>query len=156
MTIAPDDEVTFEYTGRLEDGTVFDTSKESVAADAGLVEEQPERDYEPLTVEIGEERIIEGLEEALLGLDEGDAETVSVPPEKGYGEWSEEQVHEYDLEEFTEMVGGERPEEGAYIEVQQGGIAQIVHVDDEVVRVDFNHSLAGETLEFDVEVLSVN
>ena len=43
-----------------------------------------------------------------------------------------------------------------YLETQDGTRGEVVHVDDEVVRVDFNDPLAGETLEFDVEVLAVN
>ena len=127
-----------------------------MAEETGLAEEQPDREYGPLTVEIGSGRVIEGLEDALIGQNEGATPTVAVPPEKGYGEWSEEQVQEYDREEFTQMVGGQPPEEGAYLETQEGGLAEVIHVDDEVVRVDFNHSLAGETLEFDIEIVNVN
>lgn len=54
------------------------------------------------------------------------------------------------------MVGGEAPEEGAYLETENGGLAEVVHVDDAVVKVDFNHSLAGETLEFYIEIVDVN
>lgn len=155
MTISAGDSVTVEFTGRLEDGTVFDTSRASVAEETGLAEAQPDREYGPLTVEVGTGRVIEGLEESLVGLEEGDAPTVTVPPEKGYGEWREEQVQAYDAEEFKGMVGGETPGEGDYLETQDGGIAEIVHVDEEVVRVDFNHVLAGKTLEFDIEVVDV-
>lgn len=156
MAIATGDSVTVEFTGRLDDGTVFDTSRESVANEAELADAQSDREYTPLTVEIGAERVIEGLEEALVGLEQGDASTVAIPPEKGYGEWTEENVREYDAEEFSQMVGDQTPEEGAYLETQEGGRAEIVHVDSEIVRVDFNHELAGETLEFDIEIVEVN
>jgi len=63
MTIATGDSVTLEYTGRLDDETVFDTSRKSVAEETGLAEAQPDREYAPLTVEIGDEQIIEGMEE---------------------------------------------------------------------------------------------
>jgi FKBP-type peptidyl-prolyl cis-trans isomerase 2 len=134
---------------------VFDTSRESVAEETGLAEEQPDREYGPLTVEIGSGRVIEGIEGALVGQEEGATPTVAVPPEKGYGEWTEDRVEEYDREEFIQMVGGQIPEEGAYLETEDGGLAEVVHVDDEVVQVDFNHSLAGETLEFDIEIVDV-
>jgi FKBP-type peptidyl-prolyl cis-trans isomerase 2 len=156
MTIATGDAVTVEYTGRLDDGTVFDTTRESVAKEAGLTDQQPDRDYEPLTVEIGASQIIQGFEDALVGQEEGGTPTVVIPPAKGYGEWSDEHVQEYSRAEFTEMVGGEAPEEGAYLETENGGLAEVVHVDDETVRVDFNHSLAGETLEFDIEIVDVS
>jgi FKBP-type peptidyl-prolyl cis-trans isomerase 2 len=81
---------------------------------------------------------------------------VAIPPEKGYGEWSEEQVQEYDVEELSQTLGGQTPEVGEYVATQDGTRAEIIHVDDEIARVDFNSPLAGETLEFDIEILAVN
>lgn len=156
MTIATGDSVTLEYTGRLDDGTIFDTSLEEVANETGLAESQPDREYAPLTVEVGAGEIIPGLEEALTGFEQDETYTVTIPPEEAYGEWTEEQVEEYDADEFRQMLEGQTPEEGAYIQTPQGGLAEIVHVDDETVRVDFNHSLAGETLEFEVEIVDVS
>ncbi len=156
MTIDTGDSVTLEYTGRLTDGTLFDTSREDVANEAGLADTQPEREYGPLTVEVGAERVIEGLEEALIGMEKGDEDTVTISPENGYGEWTDEHVREYGADEFQEMVGGETPEVGSYLETQDGNIAEITHADSETVRVDFNHQLAGETLEFDIEIVDVN
>lgn len=156
MTIVTGDSVTLEYTGRLDDGSVFDTSLESVAEETELAESQPDREYSPLTVEVGEGEIIPGLEEALIGLESDATQTVDISPEEAYGEWSEEQVQEYDTEEFRQMIDGQTPEEGAYVQTQQGGVAEIVHVDEDVVRVDFNHSLAGETLEFEIEIVEIN
>ena len=155
MTITTGDDVTFEYTGRLDDGTVFDSSRESVAEDAGLVEAQPDREYAPLTVEVGSGQVIEGMEEGLLGMDAGETETIEIPPEKAYGEWTEEHVQEFDTDELSEMLG-QTPEEGAFLEAQNGQHGEIIHVDDETVRVDFNPDLAGETLEFEIEVVDVN
>lgn len=156
MTIATGDSVTIEYTGRQEDGEIFDTSKVSVGAEAGLDKAQPDRKYEPLTFEVGAERVIRGLEEALIGLEEGATPTVTIPPEKGYGEWDEARVREHDADEFVEMLGGQMPEEGSHIETENGEVAEITYVSSDVVRLDFNHSLAGETLEFDIEIVAVN
>ena len=69
VTIATGDSVTLEYTGRLDGETVFDTSREAVAEEAGLAEAQPDREYAPLTVDVGAEQVIEGMEEGLVGLD---------------------------------------------------------------------------------------
>jgi FKBP-type peptidyl-prolyl cis-trans isomerase 2 len=156
MTIATGDSVTFEYTGRLDDETVFDTSRREVAEDAGLAEAQPDRDYTPLTVDIGAEQVIEGMEEGLVGLEQGESTTIEIPPEKAYGEWSEEQVQSYDTDELREVLGGETPEEGAYLEAQNGQVGEVIHADDEEIRVDLNHELAGETLTFDLEIVDVN
>jgi len=156
VTIDTGDSVTLEYTGRLDDDTVFDTSRQSVAEEAGLAEAQPDREYAPLTVEIGEEQVIEGMEEGLIGLEAGETDTLTIPPEKAYGEPSDEQIQEFETAELREMLGGQTPEEGAYLEAQNGRQGEVVHVDEEVVRVDFNPALAGETLTFDVEIVDVN
>jgi len=155
MTIATGDTVTIAYTGRLDDGTVFDSSKEAVAEEAGLAEAQPDREYEPLTVEVGAGQVIDGMEDGLIGLDEGESATLEIPPEDAYGEWTEDHVQEFDTDELTEMLG-QTPEEGAYLQAQNGQHGEITHVDDDVVNVDFNPELAGETLEFDVEIIEIN
>ncbi|MFB6304852.1 MAG: peptidylprolyl isomerase [Haloferacaceae archaeon] len=156
MTITAGDSVTIEYTGRTDDGDVFDTSKESVAVETGLDEDGPDREYEPLTFEVGSGTVIEGLDEALVGHEEGDAPTVTIPPEKAYGEWTDERVQEFDAERLRDELGGEHLTVGAYLQSERGQPGEIVHVDDDVVRVDFNPRLAGETLEFDVEILTVD
>jgi len=155
MAIATGDTVTLEYTGRLDDGTVFDTSLESVATEEGLAEDQPEREYQPLTVDIGEGRIIEGLEDALIGMEAGDEETVTIEPEQAYGERTDDRVVEYDADEFREMLGGREPEEGLELQTEQGMPGVVTDVSEDTVDVDFNHELSGETLEFEVEVVSV-
>lgn len=154
MTIATGDSVVVEYTGRMADGSVFDTSRESVAAEAGLKEQQPSREYEPLSVELGAGRIIDGFEAALVGMDEGESTTVEIPPENAYGERSADRVLEYDPETFTEMLG-EQPTEGMHVKTEDRGRGLVDHVGSDAVRVDFNHSLAGEPLEFDIEVIEV-
>lgn len=156
MSIESGDEVVIEYVGRADDGTVFDTSRGDVATESGLAEAQPEREFTPLTVEVGSGEIIAGLDEALPGMAEGETKTVEVPPEKGYGEWSEEHVREYDTAELSETLGGRTPEVGEYVETQNGTPAKITHVGDEISKVDFNTPLAGETLEFEIEVVSVS
>ena len=156
MTIATGDSVTFEYTGRLDDGTVFDTSREPIAEDAGLTEAELDREYTPLTIDVGTHQVIEGMESGLLGLEAGEAATIEIPPEEAYGKWDETDVQEFDTAELEEMIGGQTPEEGGYLEAQNGRQGEIVHVDDETTRVDFNHELAGKTLIFEVEILDVN
>lgn len=156
MAIETGDSVTFEYTGRLDDGRVFDTSRERVARESGLADARRDGDYEPLTVEVGAGEVVEGLDEALVGMEERDEATVEVPPEKGYGTPSEENVGTYDAEAFADLIGGDPPAEGMYIESPDRGVGEVVHVDDEVVGVDFNHQLAGETLEFEIEIVDVS
>jgi FKBP-type peptidyl-prolyl cis-trans isomerase 2 len=154
MAISTGDSVTIAYTGRLDDGAVFDTTDESVAEEAGLLDEQPDREFEPLTVEVGAGNLIEGMEQGLLGMEAGDSETITVPPEEAYGEADGDSVREFDPEGFEGMVGQE-PAEGLQVRAQGGAVGTVVEVTDEAVRVDFEHPLAGETLTFEIDVLSV-
>lgn len=156
MTIATGDSVTLEYTARLADGPAFDTTRERVAEETGLAERQPDREYEPFTVEVGAGEIIEGVNDALVGMEENDEATVEVPPEKGYGERTDDRIQEHAAAEFEQMLDGETLEEGMQIQTQQGDVGTIVHAGSETVRLDFNHELAGETLEFELEIVDVS
>lgn len=71
--------------------------------------------------------LIEGIEDALVGLEEEDSPTVAVPPEKGYGEGTETRVQEFETGELRDMVGGQALEEGASLEAQNGQPGEITH-----------------------------
>jgi len=156
MTISTGDSVTIEYTGRLDDGTVFDTSYKDLAGEMGLLEEHPNRDFTPLTVEVGDDAVIPGLEEALIGMEVGEKKRISIPPEKGYGEYSDDRVAEYPRDDFEEMLGEIELAEGVEVQTDEGLPGLVTDVGPETVTVDFNHELAGETLEFDIEIVEVN
>ncbi|GGN85977.1 MULTISPECIES: FKBP-type peptidyl-prolyl cis-trans isomerase [Haloarcula] len=156
MAIEPGDEVSIEYVGRFEDGSVFDTSRLDVAQAEGLLDAQDAdpRDYAPLAFTVGAGDIIEGLDEALVGMEEGEEATITVPTEKAYGEADDAKVREYDPETFEAMVG-KAPEVGLHVEAENGLHGDVTAVRDDAVAVDFNHELAGRTLVFDVEVVDV-
>jgi len=77
------DTVQVDYTGKLPDGTIFDTSDPEVALSAGVYQE--ERPYQPLQVGVGAHNVIKGFEDGLLGMKEGESRTLTIPPEDGYG-----------------------------------------------------------------------
>jgi FKBP-type peptidyl-prolyl cis-trans isomerase 2 len=154
MAITAGDAVTMEYTGRLDDGTVFDTTSLDVAEEAGIANQQPDREFQPLTVEVGEGNLIAGLETGLLGLEVGATETITVPPEDAYGEDGDGHVREFGVEEFESMVGQEAAE-GVEVQTQGGATGTVAEVADGVVSVDFEHPLAGETLTFEIEIVDV-
>lgn len=161
MAISDGDNVTIEYVGRLEDGTLFDTSDRALAEETGLAEEHPDRAYEPLTVNVGEGNVIEGLEEALRGLEEGDSTAVRIPPEKAYGRHRDSRVAEYDRDAFEKMLQdndmADQLEIGFEVEAKDSGLpGEVSEINDDSVVVDFNHELAGETLEFEIEVVDVS
>jgi len=126
------------YTGRLEDGTVFDSSREG----------------EPLVVPFGQKRVIRGLEEALLEMSPREPRKVKVPPEKGYGPYRPELVTEMDRGKFP---GGLKLQVGQHLQLTNpAGMVTRVRVTaltEEQATLDANHPLAGKTLFFDLEVL---
>jgi FKBP-type peptidyl-prolyl cis-trans isomerase 2 len=155
MPIESGDRVTMEYVARTAaDDEVFDTSRRDVAIETGLADEQT-KSYTPLTVTVGEGELIDGLDTGLIGLQEGDTETFTIPPEEAYGEWTDEQTVSYSPGSFKGMLEGTDPEVGMNVQIKGGRTGEIIEATEETVRIDFNHDLAGETLVFEVEILDV-
>ncbi|WP_410766290.1 FKBP-type peptidyl-prolyl cis-trans isomerase [Haloferax sp. DFSO60] len=156
MPIELGDRVAIQYVGRFEDGSVFNTSQYEVAVEHGLAaaQERDESEYRPLSFVVGAGEIIEGLDEAVLGMAVGDESTVTVPPEEGYGAFDADRVREYDPDVFESMVG-EPPEVGVHVHAENGLHGDVTAVTEDVVEVDFNHELAGKTLVFDIEIVAV-
>lgn len=131
------DTVRIHYTGKYEDGTVFDSSEGK----------------DPLEFVAGSEQIIPGLDKAILDMSEGDQETVTVPPEEAYGEREPALAQEVERTQLPEGVS-----KGAALEAEVGGqktMLWVTELNDETAVVDANHPLAGKTLVFDVELVSV-
>ncbi len=139
MAIQNGSVVTVHYTGTLDDGTEFDSS----------------RGREPLTFTVGEETLIPGFEKGVMGHEKGQQFTVDVSPEDGYGDYSEELVFQVPLDQVPEHI---TPETGMVLELsgEEGEMeVTIIDVAEDHLLLDANHSLAGETLHFDIEVLDV-
>jgi len=132
------------------DGKVIDTSIEDVAKENDIY--YPEREYEPLTFVVGNGDLIEGFEEAVLGMEVGEEKEVVIPPEKGYGFRDERLIQEIPKEMFADADF--EPQEGMQI-LASGIPAKIIKVTDDTVTLDFNHELAGKELKFKIKVLDV-
>lgn len=134
------DTVKVHYTGRLEDGTTFDTST----------------GRDPLTLTLGEGQVIAGFEEAVLGMEPGETKSTSVPPEKGYGRRSDERVVEIDRKNVPEEID---VTVGQQLRVQRDDGQQqtvtVAQLTETTVTLDANHPLAGQTLVFDLELVEV-
>jgi peptidylprolyl isomerase len=83
LTAQNGDAVSVHYVGKFPGGKVFDTSMKAEAVKAGLF--SPARDYKPLQVVLGKHQVIQGFEEALVGMKINETKDVTIPPEKGYG-----------------------------------------------------------------------
>ncbi len=134
------DQIAIHYTGELSDGTVFDSSK----------------DREPLSFTLGEGQLIEGFEEAVYGMTEGELRRVTIPPEKAYGPRTDELMIDLPRSQFPESI---TLEEGQQLQIQNGEsgemLVSIAKVTAQTVTLDANARLAGETLTFDLELVSI-
>ena len=132
--------VSVNYTGRLEDGTIFDTSLQE--------------GREPLTATLGQGQLIPGFENGLMGMSAGEKKTVEIDPENAYGQINPELVSEVPLDRVPEgvKVGDQLQGQNQY-----GPVNVVVReVKEDAVVLDMNHPLAGKKLIFDLEVVSVN
>lgn len=134
------DTVHIHYTGTLNDGTMFDSSD----------------GREPLSFEVGSGQIIPGLDKALPGMTEGDKKSVSIAPEDAYGPVNpdaRQPVPRADIPDHIPL------EIGTQLQVQtQDGQAMPVTVADvteDTVVLDANHPLAGQDLNFDIELVKI-
>ncbi len=83
MAVQDGNYVEVDYTGRLTDGSVFDSSKEDIAKEADVYNSK--REYEPLGFTVGEGEVIPGFEEGVKGMEVGKEKEVEIPPEDAYG-----------------------------------------------------------------------
>lgn len=137
-TVEIGDTVRIHYEGRLEDGTVFDSS----------------RDRGPLEFVAGGEELIKGVSLGVVGMSEGNKKELVVPPENGYGEPQPELVLDVPRSALPQEVA---PEVGMTLNARnasgQSFAVLITEVKKDSVVVDANHPLAGKTLVFAVELL---
>jgi len=133
------DTVTLNYTGKLEDGTVFDTSLKD--------------GREPLTARLGQGMLIKGFEDGLIGMSEGESKVVEIEPSNAYGE-------------IIEGLNQEVPKNQVPSDVKIGDLLQantqmglmnfqVKEINEENVVLDANHPLAGKKLIFDLHLLTI-
>ena len=126
---------TVHYTGTLpESGEVFDSSE----------------GRDPLKFLVGHKQMIPGFEEELMGAAKGERRTFTLEPERAYGNRIPEAV-----QQIPKGMFGDIDLEIGMTLMSDVGPFQVVAVEDETVTADFNHKLAGQTLQFSVEVVDV-
>lgn len=134
------DKVKIHVTGRLEDGLIFaDSSKD-----------------EPIQFEIGKSNIIQGIQEAVIGMEPKEQKTAKVRPENGFGQYREDLIKEVNRELLPEDV---KYEKGKTVKLPlingKIGDAKVLDVSDSTVTLDLNHPLAGKNLIFDISLLEI-
>ena len=131
--------VKLNYTGKFENGDVFDTS---------LVEGR-----EPLKTVLGQGNLIPGFEKGLLGMTEGESKTINIDPVEAYGEYLDGLVN---VVPPTQMPEGVKVGDVLQSSGDRGTInVTVKEITEKGVKIDANHPLAGKKLIFDVELLEV-
>jgi FKBP-type peptidyl-prolyl cis-trans isomerase 2 len=140
MAIQKGDIIKVEYEGRLDDGTVFDSTK----LHDGL----------PLKFEVGKGQLIRGFDEAVIGKNVGDEFEFEIQPNKAYGDFDPALSQTISREQFPEDI---TPEPGMMLRVDGPNstysVAWIKEATDEFVTIDMNHPLAGKVLNFKVKIV---
>ncbi len=140
-TIKKGDKVKVAYTGKLEDGNVFDSSE----------------DRAPLSFEVGANQVIPGFDKNVEGMKKDEEKTFTLSVEEAYGPVKEELVQEFPKDKLPDKP---EPKEGMMLIMQaptgQQIPAKIVEVKDNIVKIDINHPLAGKALTFEIKVVGVN
>jgi len=149
MAVKEGDFIRLEYTGKVQEtGNVFDTTDEDVAEEAGI--KLDSKSYGAIPIIVGGGHVLKGLDEALIGMEEGEEKTVEITPEEGFGLRDPKLLQLIPMGEFKKQ--GMKPEVG--MAITSDGVTGIIRsVSGGRVRVDFNHELAGKNLEYNIMVV---
>lgn len=142
MSLKEGSKVKIEYTGTLEDGTVFDSS---------------ERHGQPLEFEIGKKQVIPGFEAAVIDLAVGEEKEITIPPSEAYGELNDQLMQKVPRDKLPKE---QEPKEGMLLMMKtpdgQQFPAKIVKVEETEITLDLNHPLAGKTLKFKIKLVETS
>ena len=134
------DRVTVHYTGRLADGTIFETSRQRA----------------PLEFTLGGGDILPGVEQAVMGMAAGESKTITIPAAHAYGPHQPERVLEVARHHLPRDL---HPEVGQHLHMQRqdGGTLEVVvtALTEGHITLDANHPLAGHDLTFDLQLVEI-
>ncbi len=142
------DFVLIDYVGKVKDtGEIFDLTREDVAREKKVYD--PKVRYSPVSVIVGSGFVIKGLDGALREMNNGEKKTVEIDQKDAFGERSGSLIKLIQVSVFREQNIDPNP--GSYVNIN-GINGRVVSADGGRIRVDFNHPLAGKTLEYEIEV----
>jgi FKBP-type peptidyl-prolyl cis-trans isomerase 2 len=141
MPVKKGDRIKVEYTGTLEDGTVFDATEKHGA---------------PLEFEVGSGQLIKGFDDAVMGMELGAEKEIKLKPAEAYGEPKDDMMKKVPRDQLPK---DQDPKEGMMLVIGlpngQQIPAKIAKVDDAEVTIDLNHPLAGKTLKFKIKISEI-
>ncbi len=134
------DTIVIDYKGKIEDGTVFDSTEGK----------------NPLEFTIGEGEVIPGLEKGVIGMSVGESKVIVIPPEEGYGPHLKERVCNLDKKRIPD---GYHPEVGQQLQLYRADglpvMGTVIAISDTAFTMDYNHPLAGKTLIFETTLIEI-
>lgn len=146
MAIKKGDKVSIDYEGRFESGEVFDSSQHGDHS-------------HPLIFVVGSGQVIQGFEDAVIGMNEGEEKETTIAPKDAYGEYDARLKQEVPKSEFN-LPRNQQPSVGMTLMMQSPEgyrvPVYITAVNKETVTIDLNHPLAGKTLIFKLKVVGIN
>ncbi len=135
------DTIKIHYHGTLNDGSIFDSSKQR----------------EPLEFEVGSGMVIPGFDDGVMNMKVGDVKTINIPFDEAYGPVQEEMIIDFPRNQFPEDM---QPEAGMQLQMSdksgQNFPVVIISANDEIVKLDANHPLAGKDLTFELELIDIS
>ena len=135
------DTVKVHYTGKLDDGTVFDSSV----------------DHEPLQFTIGQGQLIPDFEQAVIGMNPEESKTIQIPSDKAYGPHREDMIMKIERDNLPADLD---PKVDQKLQMRhpsgQATVVTVIEVNDSHVTLDGNHPLAGKDLTFDIRLTEIS
>lgn len=151
MAIEKGDFVKLDFTGTVkETGDIFDTTLEEIAKEANIFVEK--KTYVPIPIVVGGNHLLPAIEEAIVGLEEGDEKELEIESENAFGHRDSSKIRLIPMKEFKKQ--GMTPVPGMKITLE-GNNGKILTVSGGRVKVDFNHELAGKDLKYNVKVIEI-
>jgi len=142
MSVKDGDKIQVEYSGSLEDGTIFDSS---------------EKHSKPLEFTVGDKQVIIGIDNAVKGMEKGEEKEVTIPVAEAYGENNPQLIQKVPRDQLPKE---EEPKVGMILLAAMPNGAQmpvkIIEVTDTEVTMDMNHPLAGKILKFKLKILEIS
>ncbi len=150
-TVAVNDTVSIDYTGWLDDGTIFDTSNESVAKEAGIFDASIA--YGPYTFIAGTGEVIPGFDDAIIGMKVNESRNITLTPDQAYGTYDPSLIQPMNMSDLTDYGIIPQVNDTLYYGTQPVTVYSIPN--NTTVLIDFNHPLAGKTLHFTLTVRAI-
>lgn len=147
------DRVIIHFIGRIQDGTIFDSTRE----ENGCSDDEHSIEPGPVELTIGDNEFFSQIEEGLIGMTAGEKKTVEIPADDAFGKYDEENIFTLTRDQIPEDF---TPEEGQELELQaedsdESEIVKVLSVTDEEITFDANHPFTGQDLTYEVELLEV-